>query len=55
MPHLETVAGDATARSSGSNIMVMGSEREMISPEVRQSFYDVGGVGCGVWSVGCGV
>lgn len=36
--HLLTVAGDATARSSTSNIMVMGGVMVMISPDTRQSF-----------------
>lgn len=37
IPHRDTVAGEATARSSGSNSMVMGSVSWMISPDVRQS------------------
>lgn len=38
MPHLETVAGDAEARSSTSKIMDVHGESLMISPLVRQSF-----------------
>ena len=38
MPQRLTVAGDATARSSGSNIIVIWSDRDMISPDVKQSF-----------------
>ena len=38
MPHRLTVAGEATARSSTSNIMVMESLSWMISPLTRHSF-----------------
>ena len=38
MPLRETVAGEATARSSTSNMIVFVSESGMISPELRQSF-----------------
>ena len=38
MPHRETVAGDATAKSSTSNIMVIVADIWMISPETRHSF-----------------
>jgi hypothetical protein len=36
--YLLTVAGDATDRSSGSNIIVIGSDSDMISPDVKHSF-----------------
>jgi hypothetical protein len=36
--YLLTVAGDATERSSGSNIIVIGSDSDMISPDVKHSF-----------------
>jgi hypothetical protein len=38
MPQRETVAGDATRRSMGSNIMLIKSFIAMISPDMRQSF-----------------
>mmetsp|Transcript_31112 Transcript_31112/g.92663 ORF Transcript_31112/g.92663 Transcript_31112/m.92663 type:complete len:211 (+) Transcript_31112:583-1215(+) len=38
MPQRDTVAGDATARSSTSNIIVICSLSCMISPETRHSF-----------------
>ena len=38
MPQRETVAGDATARSSTSNMTRLVSASGMISPELRQSF-----------------
>ena len=38
MPQRLTVAGEATARSSTSNIMVMDSVSWMISPLTRHSF-----------------
>eukprot|EP00967_Tisochrysis_lutea_P013818 scaffold15484_cov30-Tisochrysis_lutea.AAC.4 len=38
VPTRETVAGDATARSSTSNIMVMYGDMAMISPDERQIF-----------------
>lgn len=38
MPQRLTVAGDATARSSTSNIMVMLGDMAMISPDTRHSF-----------------
>jgi hypothetical protein len=37
-PHLLTVAGDATARSSTSNIIVIDGVMVMISPDTRHSF-----------------
>ncbi len=38
IPLRETVAGDATERSSGSNIIVIVLVSLMISPELRHSF-----------------
>ena len=38
MPQRETVAGEATERSSTSNMTRFVSARGMISPELRQSF-----------------
>jgi len=38
MPQRETVAGEATARSSTSNSMVMLGDIRMISPDTRHSF-----------------
>ena len=38
MPHRDTVAGDATARSSTSNIIVIVDDIWMISPDTRHSF-----------------
>ena len=38
MPQRDTVAGDATRRSIGSNIMLIKSFMAMISPDMRQSF-----------------
>mmetsp|Transcript_41518 Transcript_41518/g.94534 ORF Transcript_41518/g.94534 Transcript_41518/m.94534 type:complete len:201 (+) Transcript_41518:75-677(+) len=38
IPQRETVAGEATARSSHSNCMQMDGESLMISPETRHSF-----------------
>lgn len=38
MPHLLTVAGDATARSATSKIMFMRPDMAMISPLFRHSF-----------------
>ena len=38
MPQQETVAGEATARSSTSNSMVMLGDIWMISPDTRHSF-----------------
>mmetsp|Transcript_32450 Transcript_32450/g.97826 ORF Transcript_32450/g.97826 Transcript_32450/m.97826 type:complete len:201 (-) Transcript_32450:5538-6140(-) len=38
MPHRLTVAGDATVRSSTSNIIVITDVRAIISPEARHSF-----------------
>jgi len=38
MPLRETVAGEATLRSSTSNMMRLFSAKGMISPELRQSF-----------------
>mmetsp|Transcript_4693 Transcript_4693/g.10432 ORF Transcript_4693/g.10432 Transcript_4693/m.10432 type:complete len:211 (+) Transcript_4693:5655-6287(+) len=38
MPQRETVAGEATSRSMGSNIMLITSVIAMISPDIRQSF-----------------
>ena len=38
IPHLLTVAGLATKRSSTSNIIVMNLERVKISPEFKHNF-----------------
>jgi hypothetical protein len=38
MPQRLTVAGEATARSSTSNIMVMLGDMVMISPDTKHSF-----------------
>lgn len=38
MPQRLTVAGEATLRSSTSNIMVMEGDMDMISPDTRHSF-----------------
>ena len=38
MPHRETVAGDATAKSATSKIMFIDEDMAMISPEFRHSF-----------------
>ena len=38
MPHLLTVAGDATARSATSKIMFISPDMAMISPLFRHSF-----------------
>ena len=38
MPHLETVAGEATERSSTSNIIVIRLVRGIIYPELRHNF-----------------
>ena len=38
MPHLLTVAGDATAKSATSKIMFIKPDMAMISPLLRQSF-----------------
>ena len=38
MPHLLTVAGDATSKSIGSKIMLMTSLIAIISPDIRHNF-----------------
>jgi hypothetical protein len=38
MPHLETVAGEATAKSSTSNIIVILGVKVIIYPEFKHSF-----------------
>ena len=38
MPHRDTVAGEATARSATSKIMFITLDMAMISPLFRQSF-----------------
>ena len=38
MPHLLTVAGEATAKSSTSNIIVIQLDNLIISPDVKHSF-----------------